>query len=477
MRISFHGAARSVTGSRHLIEANGARVLLDCGLFQGRREETDRKNRDFGFDPASIDAIVLSHAHIDHAGAIPALIKAGFRGSVHTTLATADLASHMLRDSGFLQEKDAEYATKRDQRRGRRVPPREPLYTVEDAENALHHFEARGYYRRFQVAPGFFATFHDAGHILGSAIVQLEIEEKGVQRSIVFSGDLGRKQLPIIRDPDQLETPDVVIMECTYGDRDHQPILQAAGQLASIIQKIVDRRGKLIIPAFAVGRTQDIVHTLSQLWNEGKIPHLPIYVDSPLAVNATEVFHRHPECFDQETRTLLRADGDPFGLRKMHYVHSGEESRTLNDKPGPFVVISASGMAEGGRVLHHLKNSISDPRNAILFVGYQAEHTLGRRILDGRPEVNIFGEPHEVKAEVFVMNEFSAHADRNELLGWLRGNKGRPRELVLVHGEEEQALAFATRLEQEGFPKPRVPSLHESLSLGGSEPPPKHGSR
>lgn len=470
MRISFHGAARSVTGSRHLLEANGQKILLDCGLFQGRREEADRKNREFGFDPAELDAVILSHAHIDHSGALPALIKHGFKGTVHTTLATADLASHMLRDSGFLQEKDAEFATKRDQRRGKRVPPREPLYTVEDAENALHQFEARSYYRRFYVAPGIHATFHDAGHILGSAIVEIEIEENGQKRSVVFSGDLGRKRLPIIRDPDQVETPDIVIMETTYGDRDHSPIQEAAGQLAAIIKKLCDRRGKLIIPAFAVGRTQEIVHTLSQLWADGEIPHIPIFVDSPLAVNATEVFHRHPECFDAETRALLREDGDPFGLHKMHYVRSNEESRALNDREGPFVIISASGMAEGGRVLHHLRNSIGDPKNGILFVGYQAEHTLGRRILTGEPEVNIFGEPHEVRAEIFVMNEFSAHADRNELLSWLSGNKGRPRDIFLVHGEEAQSLAFAERLEHEGFIAPHVPTMHETIALGGSHP-------
>ncbi len=473
MRITFHGAARGVTGSRHLIEANGRRVLLDCGLYQGRRDEAAEKNRDFGFDPTTLDAVVLSHAHIDHSGALPALIKRGFQGQVHTTLATADLASYMLRDSAFLQEKDAEFATKRDQKRNRRLPPREPLYTIDDAEETLQHLEARSYYQRFLVAPGIHATFHDAGHILGSAIVQLEIEEDGQKRSIVFSGDLGRKSLPIIRDPDQLETPDVVIMECTYGDREHAPLQLAAGQLAEIIRKICDRKGKLIIPAFAVGRTQDIVHTLSQLWSENQIPHLPIYVDSPLAVNATEVFHRHPECFDQETRVLLRSDGDPFGFHKMHYVHSTEESRQLNDREGPFVIISASGMAEGGRVLHHLRNSISNPKNGILFVGYQAEHTLGRRIISRQPEVNIFGEPHEVKAEIFQMEEFSAHADRNELVSWLKGNKGRPADIFLVHGEEQQAIAFADRVEHEGFLKPRIPHLHESVALGGRDPRPK----
>lgn len=470
MQITFHGAARGVTGSRHLIEVNGARILLDCGLFQGRRSEADEHNRNFGFDPAGIDAVILSHAHIDHSGAVPALVKHGFDGTVHATLASTDLCVHMLRDSAFLQEKDAEFVNKREARKGRRGPPREPLYTIDDAERAFTHFTGQNYYRRFPVVPGVHATFHDAGHILGSAIVELEIEEHGRKRSIVFSGDLGRAHLPIIRDPDQLETPDVLIMESTYGDRDHSPIEEAEGALAEILNKLVARRGKLIIPAFAVGRTQEIVYAFARLFEADRIPRVPIYVDSPLAVHATEVFHRHPECFDEETRALLRQSGDPFGLRLMHYVHSLDESRALNEKEGPFVVISASGMMEGGRVLHHLRNSISDARNGILIVGYQAEHTLGRRILDGTPSVNIFGEPHDVRAEIFVMNEFSAHADRRELVAWMNGNRGRPSKIFLVHGEEAQSLALAERLEKEGFAAPQVPSLHETAQLGTHPP-------
>lgn len=465
MQITFHGAARSVTGSRHLLEANGQRILLDCGLVQGPRDESDARNRNFSFDPATIDAVVLSHAHIDHAGALPALVKRGFKGDIHLTLASADLSVHMLRDSAFLQEKDAEFVNKREARRGR--PAREPLYRIEDADRAVEFFEAHAYYRWFPVVPGIRARFLDAGHILGSAIVELEVLENGERRSVVFTGDLGRKCLPIIRDPDQLETPDVLIMESTYGDREHSPIEQAADTLAAIVQRVAARRGKLIIPAFAVGRTQEVVHQLAQLWRQERIPHLPIYVDSPLAVNVTDVFDRHPECFDAETRALLRSDGDPFGLRVLTYVRDLEESKALNSKEGPFVIISASGMAEGGRILHHLRNSLEDPKNLILFVGYQAEHTLGRRLVSGEPTVKIFGDPHEVKAEVVTMNEFSAHADRIELLDWLRGNKTRPRDLFLVHGEEKQALALAERLHENGFGGVSVPTLHETVPLGG----------
>lgn len=467
MRITFHGAARSVTGSRHLVEVNGHRILLDCGLVQGRRDEAERQNREYPFDPASIDALVLSHAHIDHSGAIPALVKHGFRGTVHATLATADLCSYMLRDSGHIQEKDAEFANKRMARRGNPHPPREPLYTVVDAERALTHFSAHPYYRPFQVLPGVTVTFHDAGHILGSAIVRLEVEEEGHPRSIVFSGDLGRPHLPIIRDPDRVEAADVLIMESTYGDREHENLDDAAGRLAGIVNLIVQRRGKLIIPAFAVGRTQDIVYELMKLLRDGRIPPVPIFIDSPLAVNVTEVFGRHPECFDEDIRAILRGVGDPFGFSRMHYLVSVEESMALNTAPGPCVIISASGMMEAGRILHHLRNSVSDPRNAVLIVGFQAENTLGRRLLRGDREVNIFGEPHVVQAEIFVMNEYSAHGDRDELLAWYRQNHGRPQDLFVVHGEEEQALALADRLRGEGTARVHVPQLHESFGLGG----------
>lgn len=473
MRIVFHGAARSVTGSRHMVEINGSRILLDCGLFQGRRDEADAKNRDPGFDAAAVDAVILSHAHIDHSGALPALVKNGFEGEIHSTLATADLASIMLRDSGHIQEKDAEFASKRMSRRGISSARREPLYTEADAEKTLEHFNGHSYYRPFQVLPGVTATFHDAGHILGSALVHLQAKEDGQYRSILFTGDLGRPDLPIIRNPDRVPATDILIIESTYGDREHDPIENARMRLAEIIHTVAGRRGKLIIPAFAVGRTQDIVYELLQLLRAGLIPDMPIYVDSPLAVNATEVFERHPECYDDAIRSILRRHGDPFGFSRLRYIRRVEDSMELNTKEGPFVIVTASGMMEAGRVLHHLRNGIGDGRNAILIAGFMAENTLGRKILRGDREVNIFGEPHEVRAEVFVMNEFSAHGDRQEILEWYReisAIEGPPRDCFVVHGEEEQALALSSAIQEES-PDSRVhvPHLHESFGLGGHD--------
>ena len=465
MRITFHGAARTVTGSRHLVEVGGRKVLLDCGLVQGRRAEADARNRKFPFDPADIDAVVLSHAHIDHSGALPALVKRGFKGTIFSTLATADLANHMLRDSGFIQEKDVEFVNKRNRKRNHKAEPIEPLYTVEDAEEALQHFSGMRYNVPFHVLPGIECTFVDAGHILGSAIVSLRIDDHGAERSVVFSGDIGRPHMPIIRDPKHTATPDVLIMESTYGGRDHAPNEQAEDHLAEIMNRICARRGKLIIPAFSVGRTQEIVYKLTQLRRAGKITGCPIFVDSPLAVKATNVFDRHPECYDADIRRVLREQGDPFGMEEITYVKSVEESKALNERKGPFTVISASGMMEGGRVLHHLRNSISNPDNAILIVGYQAEHTLGRKILRGDEEVRIYGEPFPVRAEVIVMNELSAHADRGELMDWYEKNEGTPKRIFLVHGELEQSEALAATLESKGSAKIDVPHLDEGFEL------------
>ncbi|MCB9465416.1 MAG: MBL fold metallo-hydrolase [Candidatus Eisenbacteria bacterium] len=466
MKITFHGAARTVTGSRHLLEVNGKKILLDCGLVQGRRSEADARNRKFPFDPAEIDAVVLSHAHIDHSGALPALVRRGFKGTIFSTLATADLANHMLRDSGFIQEKDVEFINKRNKKRhGRNAEIIEPLYTVEDAEEALEHFSGMRYRIPFPVVPGVECTFVDAGHMLGSAIVSLRIDDRGSERSVVFSGDIGRPHMPIIRDPKHTATPDVLIMESTYGGRDHVPNDQAEDHLAAIMNKICGRRGKLIIPAFSVGRTQEIVYKLTQLRRAGKISSCPIFVDSPLAVKATDVFDRHPECYDAEIRKIMREQGDPFGMEDITYIKSVEESKALNDRKGPFTVISASGMMEGGRVLHHLRNSISNPENAILIVGYQAEHTLGRKILRGDEEVSIYGEPFPVRAEVFVMNELSAHADRGELMDWYEKNEGTPQQVFLVHGDEDQSTALAATMEAKTSAKIEVPHLDQSFTL------------
>ncbi|HUS68071.1 MAG TPA: MBL fold metallo-hydrolase [Kofleriaceae bacterium] len=464
MDIRFCGAAREVTGSRHLLTVGGRRVLLDCGLYQGRRAEAWTRNTSFGFDPASLDAVVLSHAHIDHSGALPMLARAGFRGRVHATLATADLLEVMLRDSASIQERDAEDVTRRRGRRGE--APVEPLYRIADAETILAQVVAHAYHTPIEVVPGVRATFYDAGHILGSAVVALELAEEGRSRTLVFSGDLGRRNLPVLRDPETPPHADVLLIESTYGARLHKPVELIDEKLADVVARVTARGGKLIVPAFSVGRTQELCFSLARLLRAGRIPKVAIHVDSPLAVNVSEVFARHPECYDAEVAEVLRTTGDPFGFDLLHYIQTRDESIALNRAPGPFIVISASGMCEAGRVLHHLKNSIEDPKNAVLIVGYQAEHTLGRRLVEGAPEVRIFGEPHPRRAEVIVMNEFSAHADRDELLTWVRGFRRTPSQAFVVHGEEAQALPFAASLTAEGgIAEATVPRLNESSPL------------
>jgi metallo-beta-lactamase family protein len=464
MNLEFHGAARCVTGSRHLLMANGHRVLLDCGLFQGRREESARLNHQFRFAPEAVDAVVLSHAHIDHSGALPGLVKHGFRGSIHGTLATADLCSVMLRDSAAIQEKDVEFLNKHRPRNG--PPPAEPLYVMADAERALGQMRSHPYHEPIPIVPGVTATYYDAGHILGSAIVVLGITEAGTKKTLIFTGDLGRKNVPILRDPEiPPDAADALIIESTYGDREHAPIEEVEDKLADLVKRVFARQGKVIIPAFAVGRTQELVYALARLLRAGRIPGCAIYVDSPLAVNVTEIFRRHPETYDAEIAKILQETGDPFGFKLIEYVRSVEESKALNNRPGPFIVISASGMAEQGRILHHLRNGIEDPRNVVLIVGYQADNTLGRRLADGATEVRILGETFERRAEVVVMHEFSAHADRVELLQWVNGMKQKPKRAFTVHGEEQQSLAFAQYLREAGIPSAEAPTLGERVDL------------
>jgi metallo-beta-lactamase family protein len=466
MKITFHGAARTVTGSQHLVEVNGQRLLLDCGLYQGSRREAFDRNRNLPFEAESVDAMVLSHAHIDHSGNIPNLVKSGFRGDIFCTFATRDLCSTMLLDSGNIQERDAEFVNKKRARKDQ--PPIQPLYTVEDAVNSLNYFNAVGYHRQREVLPGVQLTLLDAGHMLGSAVVVLDVEDRDAGRDVrlVFSGDLGRVGIPIIRDPETVDHADVLIMESTYGNRLHEPYFDSEKKLEAIVNDTYKRGGAVIIPSFAVGRTQQLVFTLHKLMVQHDIPNIPVFVDSPLAINATDVFRLHPEAYDAEIRQFMLSEGDPFGFDSLRYTRSVEQSKELNFMREPFIVISASGMAENGRILHHLRNRITDPANTILIVGWQAPNTLGRRIVEHEPVVRIFGEEYHLNAHVEVLNGFSGHADRNELLAWAEAITKRPRHTFLVHGEEESALALADGLRGEaGYDNVSVPELHETAAL------------
>lgn len=466
MQLHFWGAARTVTGSMHLIEVNGAKILLDCGLFQGRRAESYDRNLHFPFPVAEIQTLVLSHAHIDHSGNIPNLVKQGFDGAIYATPATRDLCAAMLMDSAHIQEQDVAYVNKKAAQRGE--APAEPLYTQADAAASLRLFYSVPYDRSVEIAPGVRLSFLDAGHMLGSAIVVLDISEGTARRRLVFSGDLGRRGMAILRDPTFVDSADFLIMESTYGNRDHVANEEARQQLRQIVNATYRRGGKLLVPAFAVGRTQELVYTLHQLSNSRKIASLPIYVDSPLAINVTQAYQLHPECYDDETRRFMVSDEDhnPFGFDQLSYVREVQASKSLNFLREPAVIIAASGMCEGGRILHHLKNNIEDPQTTVLFVGFQAENTLGRRIKDGHKEVKIFGEPFHVRAQVESIEGFSAHADRSGLLEWAgRLDRRRLQHIFLVHGELEAAAALAQHLEAAGHRQVTVPERGQSFEL------------
>lgn len=448
MNITFHGAARSVTGSRHLVESPEGRILLDCGIFQGRREEADRRNRDLGFDPRSIHAVLLSHAHIDHSGALPILTKHGFRGDVHMTKATADLAAVMLDDSARVQEADCAYVNKKEGRWGE--ASLRPFYDGDDTRAVVRRFIGCEYDRAIRIAPRLTASFHEAGHIFGSATVRLKYSARGHTRTILFSGDLGRARMPVIKDPAAPPPSDVLIIESTYGDRVHEEAGEALKTKASqLVAHAKIHRSKIIIPAFAVGRTQDIIMRIKELVNEGRIDPLPIYIDSPLAARATEIFRKHPECYDEETYRTFASRDDPFSARYIRYVSSVEESKQLNSMKGPCVIVASSGMCEGGRVLHHLKHAVQDEANVVVIVGFQAEHTLGRKLVEGRDVVPIFGIPTPRRAQVVLFNGLSAHADRNGLLAYVRAISPSPDKIFVVHGEEKQALSLAASIRDE----------------------------
>jgi|UniRef100_A0A7V6A4X7 metallo-beta-lactamase family protein len=468
MRITFNGAVQTVTGSQHLITLNGQRILLECGLYQGKRDEARKRNRNFPFNPAEIDVLVLSHAHIDHSGNIPNLVRRGFRGKIICTSATVDLCAAMLLDSGHIQEMDVAYVNKKRQQRGE--PPVDPIYTQEDASASLKYFQGIDYDEPYLLGPGVTLTLHDAGHLLGSAIVVLDFAEDNGHptRRLVFSGDLGRTDVPILKDPTLIEEADILLIESTYGGRLHPPIEDSARELENTVRRTYERGGKVIIPAFAVERTQMLVYLLNNLYNQGNLPDMPVFVDSPLAVNATEVFRRHPDCFDQETRDQILRDpeGDIFSFKKLTYIRDVEESKALNDRQGPCVIISASGMAEAGRIQHHLKRNIGDPRNTVLIVGWQAPNTLGRRLVERQPVVRIFGMEYQLEAEVVTLNGFSGHADQQGLLRWVGAFRKRPEQIFVVHGEPEAAQILADHLRRDlGYTRVMLPALHQTFEV------------
>jgi len=470
MKLTFWGAARTVTGSMHELSVSGRRYLLECGLYQGRRKESFERNSQFPFAPSAIDAVILSHAHIDHCGNLPTLVKKGFQGPIYTTPATVDLCDAMLRDSAYLQEKDAAYLNKRHRRRKALEASLndgeiEPLYTEEDAIRAIERFEPAPLYTPTAISPVLSFESYDAGHILGSSAVLLHYHEDGRKLKLAFSGDVGRPAQAIVRDPDPLPAADYLILESTYGDRLHKDLAAVATKLADVVNRTCQRGGKIIVPAFAVGRTQQLVVLLHELIDQKRIPRIPIFVDSPLAVQATKVFRNHPECFDAETREFLLNGEDPFGFANLRYVTEAGDSKALNDLRGPFLIISASGMCEAGRILHHLKNNIEDPRNTILITGFMAQDTLGRKIVDKLPEVPIFGEPHRLRAEVTKLNELSAHADQRELLNWLKPMASSLKKVFLVHGEPAQSGALAAVIQREYGLECVIPERGQTVEL------------
>jgi metallo-beta-lactamase family protein len=462
------GAAQTVTGSKHLLRTSRAAVLLDCGLFQGHRDEARARNHELPVDGTRLDAVVLSHAHIDHSGALPLLYRKGYRGPVYATPATRDLCAPMLLDAANIQESDAQHIEKMVARGRTELRRVEPLYVAADAVGLLGQMHSVPYHAPFQVAPGLTATFLDAGHVLGSAVVVLDVEDQGRRLRLAFTGDLGRHHLPILRDPEVAPGVEVLMTESTYGDRLHDPIEQVTEQLGQAVSRTVARGGKVIIPSFALERAQEVIYELRLLQLAKRIPALPVYVDSPLTVKLTDVFKLHPECFDAETSRLLHGADSPFDFEGLRYVSDVEESKHLDALQGPAIVISASGMCEAGRVLHHLQATIEDPRNAVLIVGFQAQHTLGRRLVEGRPQVRIFGLMRTRAAEVVVLNGFSAHADQRGLVEYAAetGRRGRLQRVVLVHGEPSAQEPLAALLRSQGIcGEVLAPALGERVRL------------
>lgn len=464
MKITFCGAAGEVTGSQHLIECGPLRVLLDCGLFQGHRAEARHKNQKFLHPPAKLDAVILSHAHIDHCGNLPGLYRDGFRGPVYCTDPTADVADIMLDDSVHIQEEDAKHLNKH---RPRGEPRVEPLYTERDVRGIVRQFEPCSYQEWHQIFPDLRVRFRDAGHIIGSAICELEFRERGEIRRLVFTGDLGRRELPLLRDPELVNGCDILISESTYGNRVHPPASNIKHDLLRIIQRAVATRGRVIIPAFSLGRTQQLVYFLNELTNAGELPKVPVYVDSPLSNRLTQVFCRHGHVFDEEVQKTLLADTDAFAFPGLTYITKQQESMELNHREGPFVVIAASGMCESGRVLHHLKHSIDDPNTTIVIIGFQAQYTLGRRIKERQPFVRIYDREYPLRATVEVLEGLSAHADVNDFKWWFEhlASKTGVGQAFLVHGEPEASQALAGVLKDYCDEDPILPQRGQSFEV------------
>lgn len=468
MRVEFVGAVGGdVTGSRHIVHTEKARLLLDCGLFQGRRAETIERNQNLGFRASDIDVMVLSHAHIDHSGALPRLYRQGFRGPIYCTPATRDLCAAMLEDSAEIQAQDAEYINRKIARNGSNMLPVEPLYDQKDVVGTLGLMVNVPYHRPVKIAEGVTLTYYDAGHVLGSALVALDIDVVGDQRRLLFSGDLGRRNMPLLRDPEVPPGTSCLLLESTYGDRIHDPIERMEDELCDVITRTVERGGKVIVPSFALERAQEVVYGLKQLAEQGRLPDVPVYVDSPLTVKLTDVFRIHPECYDEETRKILMSGDSPFDFDQLRYVSAVEDSKAIDRSEAPAVIISASGMCEFGRVVHHLVSAIENRENTVLIVGYQAQHTLGRRLVEQRPRVRIFGVERERRAEVVVLNGFSAHAGQDDLLEYAEAVReaGPLRQIALVHGEDQPRNTLRGLLEERGFPSVHTPVRGDRLDV------------
>jgi len=467
MQIEFLGAAQTVTGSMHLVRTHSAAVLLDCGLYQGRRRESYERNRELSLPVPQLSALVLSHAHIDHSGALPILARHGHRGPIWATSATRDLCAVMLRDAANIMASDARTLTRQNARENRDDEVFPPLYDDDDVVDALERFRTLPYHQTVEIAPGVQLTFHDAGHVLGSAITVLDVEERGARRRIVFTGDLGRADRPILRDPEVPSATEVLITESTYGDRLHDAVEKMEENLASVVDRTIRRGGKLLIPSFALERAQELVLALKHLRARGQLPPVPVYIDSPLTIKITDAFKLHPECFDAETRSRFRSGDSPFDFPELQYVETVDESKAVTASKAPAIVIAASGMCEGGRILHHLRGAIGDPANTVLIVGFQAQHTLGRRLVERRDRVKIFGIERERRCEVVVLNGFSAHADQRDLLSYADRcrERGRLERIVLVHGDLGPQQTLAGLLRERGHAKIAIPAAGEVLSL------------